>query len=128
MACLFCGNEGSDTPCSRPACIENDRIYEREMHAEWGRRRRAAVRAAICDWCCDGNYGLGIVGRSFYVMKALICILLRRSGGSRREVEVAVWDIRAAMGEWSGSEWTSLHVGYGVFRNWHYSIDDDTSY
>lgn len=100
-------------------------------------------------WCrYDDDYSLGISPKSehpvkdmvrkdcfrrlFYTTKCVLCMFLC----SRRHVpehffeyiNVAVFDIRQASGEYSGENWDAVAVGYGVFENWYFWQYSDTSY
>jgi hypothetical protein len=126
--CWYCGEPSAKSPCDSESCRRMERELDAERLAEWRRRRRDAMLTLLRDGCCDNNYRPGFIGRAFYVFKAAVCLLLQREGCSRSEVEMCVWDVHPSCGDYSGVGWTSLHVGYGVFRNWHYEISDDTSY
>lgn len=100
-------------------------------------------------WCrYDDDYALGIspkserpvrellrkdfLRRTFYTFKCVICMFLcfRRHipDGFFEYINVAVFDIRPADGEYSGENWDAVAVGYGVFENWYFWQYSDSSY
>jgi hypothetical protein len=66
---------------------------------------------------------------AFYWLKALICILLKRTNGDYFNAhDICMWDQRPACGEYDGWDWECCWVEEGVFKNWRVCIMGDSSY
>jgi hypothetical protein len=60
----------------------------------------------------------------FYWLKTLICIILRlyRDKQVYDEIAMLAFDYCAGNWEYSGTDWTEIAVGEGIFKNWYLII------
>lgn len=102
------------------------------LNLAWFLGRRAAQANCLyrilhpasgwCQWDDNWDWARFSLWRLFYTLKASLCavFLYWRGPGDNwyRDVEIAVYDIREAVGEYSGQDWEEISVGLGVFKNW----------
>lgn len=93
------------------------------------KQRRKAFWYAIKDhYSVDDNWCLSRFQKAFYTIKAVLCLMLHRTGNSDEAVSVAMWNYWEHCLFEHDNGWQELRVGHGVLSNWQYQIINNSSY
>jgi len=73
--------------------------------------------------------------RPLYLVKCIICMALnlrapgweKRKSWSRQTLCIGVFNISGPSGEYSSHDWDEARVGEGLFRNWYWEAEHDSS-
>lgn len=69
--------------------------------------------------------------RWFCILKVLVCLVLKRTGGSYLDVNticIIAYNEHASVGGYSGYDWDAVWVDFRFFRGWQVCIAGDGSY
>ena len=103
-------------PCvEKDICAELDRIHRKDC-------LEGLVESVRQRCNCDQDNSFSLWRRLLYVAKVILCIVIRRRGGCRNRVEVAL-----IFEGHDGMSWQSLFVGPGLFREWYYDAEWDSA-
>lgn len=95
-------------------------------------RRKKAIKALFTKNGINDEFNdLRWFEKPFYWVKTLVCLLLKRTGGSylnNNAFCIATWDEHPSCGEYSGYDWDSCWIEIGLFKNWRVCICSDSSY
>ena len=127
-ACWFCGKAG-DIVCDSAECKKHDKELRDEQKLLHKQQLRSAVRAVLLQRCePETDWRLTTVGRWFYTVKCLLCVLLgwsrdyETTSGYPEVIEVGQYHYAKLYAGWE-SRWIS--VGRGVFTQWWYELNED---
>lgn len=102
--------------------------HEKEKHEE---AKNKSIKCALKERCIDeDNRCLNIAERLFYTFKYIVCALLmlepkkKHYAGKQYLDTVFVAEIDYT-NLYAGWEATYATVGYGMFNNWYYNIEND---
>lgn len=100
---------------------------EKDISAELDRMHRRDCLVAIGKalrqrGTCDQDNSFALWKRLLYTWKVITCIIIRRRGGCKNRIEIAL-----VYEGFESKAWQSLFVGPGWFREWFYDLEWDSS-